>query len=691
MAKDLLLEIGMEEIPSRFIRAAVGQLADKTAKWLGDSRIDYGTIKAYATPRRITILVSEVAEKQKDVSEENKGPSKKIALDEAGGWSKAALGFARSQGVEPEQLYFKELGGVEYVHAVKSSAGVETVSVLSEGLTGIIQSLTFPKNMRWGAYDMRFVRPIRWIVSLFGQEVIPMSLAGVDSGRVTQGHRFLGSEVELTAPSDYVEKLKEQYVFVDMEEREGIIRNQLAALAEEKGWTIPVKEDLLEEVLFLVEFPTVLFGTFNPEFLNIPQEVLITSMREHQRYFPVLDNKGSLLPYFVTVRNGNSTSLEQVARGNEKVLRARLSDAKFFYEEDQKLSVESCLSRLETIVFHEELGTVGDKVRRIVKLSDELGSRATQDPELVSSIHRAAAICKFDLVTNMVYEFPELQGVMGEDYARKAGEPEAVARAVFEHYQPRSASDTAPASLTGAVVSIADKLDTIVGCFSIGIVPTGSQDPYALRRQAAGIVQIILEHNLPFGLTDLFELALDVHEKAHPLKRSREDIRKDLYDFFMLRVRNVLADKQARYDIIDAVTASGIDDLAGTVRRASVLRDAVAGADFKSVVEALNRASNLAAKATRTEVKSASLAEPSEQALYTASQEVHEEFNKELAAGREEAALQALATLKAPITAFFDAVMVMAEDEEVRANRLALLASIASDAKRFADFSKLVW
>jgi glycyl-tRNA synthetase beta chain len=690
MSKDLLLEIGMEEVPSRFIRAAVEQLADKTAKWLQDSRISFEGIKTYATPRRITILAQGVEEKQQDVSEEAKGPSRKIAQDENGQWTKAALGFARSQGVEPDQLYFKELAGVEYVHAVKSSLGVETSAVLVEGLTSVIHSLNFPKNMRWGSYEMRFVRPIRWLVALFGEEVVPLTLTGVAAGRITKGHRFLGQDTEILKPAEYEDKLKAQYVFPDMAEREAIIRKQIAALAEEKGWVIPIKEDLLEEVVFLVEFPTVLFGTFNPDFLSIPQEVLITSMREHQRYFPVLDASGKLQPFFVTVRNGNSRSIEQIAKGNEKVLRARLSDAKFFYEEDQKLPIAKALSKLETVVFHEELGTVGDKVRRIVKTADALSKLAGASRDEEEAVHRGAEICKFDLVTNMVYEFPELQGLMGEDYARKAGEKEAAAKAVNQHYQPRFSGDASPESLVGAIVSIADKIDTIAGCFSIGIVPTGSQDPYALRRQAAGIVQILLDHKLPVTLSQLFDLAIDVHEGAHPLKRTKEEIRKDLFDFFLLRIKNVLNDKQVRYDIVDAATAVGFDDVNGLVRRAAVIRGAVAQADFKTVVDAFNRVCNLAAKATSADVKTELFEHESEKVLYTAWQQANMELKLDKD-GSEQQALAILSGLKDPINTFFDAVMVMAEDEKVRSNRLGLLSVIAGDIRQLADFSRLVW
>jgi len=693
MAKDLLLEIGLEEVPARFVRGAMNQLREKTAKWLETARIGHGSIEAFATPRRITVLVRGVEEKQADVSEEVKGPSRKIALDEQGNWTKAALGFARSQGVEPEAFFFKELGGVEYIFANKSSKGTVTSEVLPEGLSSLITSMSFPKNMRWGAYDLRFVRPIRWLVALYGDTVIPFEIAGVTSGKTSRGHRFLGGETVIGEPAQYVERLREQQVIVDVAERERLIVGQIEALAAEKGWHISIKEDLLEEVLFLVEYPNVLYGTFDPSFLNIPQEVLITSMREHQRYFPVLDKDGKLLPYFVTVRNGDRTSIEQVAKGNEKVLRARLSDAKFFYAEDQKLAIPDALAKLETIVYHEELGTVADKVRRIQITTSKLSHALALEPQTADDAARTAAICKFDLVTQMVYEFPELQGIMGEDYARKAGERENVAKAINEHYQPRFAGDRAPASLAGAVVSIADKIDTIVGCFSIGIIPTGSQDPYALRRQAAGIVQIVLAHGLKLPLGTLFDLALEVHG-AKPMKREAAEIRKDLYEFFGLRVKNVLSDQGVRYDVVDAVMASGFNDLRQTVDRAAAVAAAAAGerqTEFKSVVDALTRVCNLAAKAASKEVNPELFADAAEGALYDAWQAAGPAAAASLEAGDAAGSIARLSSLKDSINSYFDKVMVMTDDEAVRNNRLATLAVIADGIMKVADFSKLVW
>lgn len=691
MPRDLLLEIGLEEVPARFVRGAMEQLKDKTEKWLEASRLAHGEVRAYATPRRLTVHIVGLADKQEDRNEEVKGPARKIAQDETGAWSKAALGFSRSNGVEPDALFFKELGGVEYVYANKSSKGVDTASLLPDALPALITSLTFPKNMRWGSHELRYIRPIRWIVALHGEEVVPFELAGVASGRTTRGHRFLGADTELAKPADYVEQLRKQHVIVDVAEREAAILASIRELSEQHGWQIAVKDDLLEEVLFLVETPTALSGSFDPAFLDIPQDVLITSMREHQRYFPVLDGEGKLQPHFVTVRNGDALSLDVVARGNEKVLRARLSDAKFFYEEDKKLPIADAMAKLENVVYHEELGTVADKARRVRAIADQLARHLRVGEQALADVSRAADICKFDLVTQMVYEFPELQGIMGEDYARKAGEREAVAVAIREHYSPRHAGDRPPASLAGAIVGIADKIDTIVGCFSIGIVPTGSQDPYALRRQAAGIVSTILEHRLELTLPELFGIAFEVHG-ARGFKREQYDIRRDLEEFFSLRVKNVLADQDVRYDVIDAVLGSGNDDVRRTLLRAQALQKQAAAdtAAFKPAVEAFNRVCNLAAKAESRQVDALLFAEPAEGALFEAWQAAHGEFLKAVAETRMDDALAALASLSEQIAAYFEAVMVMAEDQAVRANRLAVLGLIADDIRSFADFSKLV-
>lgn len=691
MSKDLLLEIGLEEVPARFVRGAMEQLKEKTVKWLTDSRLAFDGVKAYATPRRLTVLVTGLADKQEDVNEEVKGPARKIAVDETGAWSKAALGFARSQSAQPDALFFRELAGVEYVYATKSSIGVETSSLLPEALPALVTSLTFPKSMRWGNYELRYVRPIRWLLALHGSEVVPFEITGVKTGNITRGHRFLGTETVVKEPKVYVEQLRAQHVIVDVEERYKLIIAGIQSLSEERNWNIAVKDDLLEEVLFLVETPTVLTGSFDPSFLQIPQDVLITSMREHQRYFPVLDAEGRLQPFFVTVRNGDSKSLDVVARGNEKVLRARLSDAKFFYEEDKKLVIGNALAKLENIVYHEEIGTIADKVRRIRIVADRISQHLRLEPSVSEDISRTADICKFDLVSQMVYEFPELQGIMGEDYARKAGEREAVARGINEHYSPRNAGDKPAASLVGAIVGIADKLDTIAGCFSIGIVPTGSQDPYALRRQAAGIVNTLLTHELDITLSDLFRIALDIHS-ARGLKREANDISKDMQEFFNLRIKNVLADQPIRHDVVDAILSAGASDVRRSVLRAQALQAVTsesAKAEFRPAVEAFNRVCNLAAKSDSNQVDAKLFEDPAEGMLFDAWQQAHSEFVGAFAQANMVEALSALSSLSGPVAAFFEAVMVMAEDEAIRRNRLALLALIADDVKQFADFSKL--
>jgi glycyl-tRNA synthetase beta chain len=718
--KDLLLEIGLEEMPARFVRGAVNQLGDKVQALLESARIAYGALHVYATPRRLAVLVEDVALRGTDIHDEVKGPSRKIAQDAAGNWSKAALGFARSQGVDPATLTFKELGGVEYIYAARVQAGVETANILPDGLKNLITGMSFPKNMRWGSYELKFVRPIRWLVALFGEDVIPFEITDVKTGRRSRGHRFLGSgETEFARPSDYVDALRREYVLVDIAEREALIVAQIEALAASKGWTVHIQEDLREEVLFLVEWPTALYGAFSEEFLSIPKAVLITSMREHQRYFPVLDAAGNLLPYFVTVRNGDSVHIDEVARGNEKVLRARLSDAKFFYEEDQKLTIDACLAKLENIVYQVELGSVADKVRRIEAITKQLVRWLAFTPAEKEEALRAAHISKFDLVTQMVYEFPELQGTMGEDYARRLGETEYVAVAIDEHYQPRYAGDSAPSTKFGAVVALADKIDTIVGSFSLGKIPTGSQDPYALRRQASGILQIIMAHNMPITLAELFRLALLVYSVGPAFVNSTSEtskpdfagmpaeqpvvpnanwdtVRTELENFFLLRVKNVLLSEQnVRHDIVDAVLATDFLDLRRAVLRASTLSLYVQGdrtADFKLVVDALTRVNNLAQKAEGTQVANPALfVLPAEQSLYDAWSKLGPLTEEAMARDDYAAALDHLAALKEPINAYFNDVMVMDQDAQIKANRLAQLKQIADVSSKIADFGKLVW
>jgi glycyl-tRNA synthetase beta chain len=687
--RDLLLEIGLEEMPARFVTDSMNQLQTKVAAWLDENRISYEEVTAYSTPRRLAVKVTGVAEKQEDVQEEAKGPAKKIALDAEGNWSKAAQGFVRGQGATEEDIFFKEIKGVEYVHVNKFIAGKETASLLSS-LQEIVTGLHFGKNMRWGHKELRFVRPVKWIIALFGTEIIPMAITNVTSSNTTRGHRFLGEEVTITEAAAYENALQEQFVIANPEARKNMIREQLKALEVKHNWTIPVDEDLLEEVNNLVEYPTAFFGSFEQEFLDVPAEVLITSMKEHQRYFPVMDAEGNLLAHFVAVRNGDDKHLDNVARGNEKVLRARLSDAAFFYREDQKVAIADRTKKLDSIVFHEELGTIGDKVRRVGETSAKLVEKLQLDASVATKVARAVEICKFDLVTNMVYEFPELQGLMGEKYARIFGEDEEVAVAINEHYMPRSADDATPASDIGAIVSISDKLDTIVGSFSIGLIPTGSQDPYALRRQASGVVHILLAKKWALSLETLLSNVIDIFEEKGLLKRARQEVLEDLYSFFKLRLKNVLNEKGISYDIVEAMLETVVGNVNTFVARAVTLEAKRTSEGFKGAVESLSRVCNIAKKGELVQLEENLFEIEEEKALFAAYESVKKEYFALYEEGNTDGAFEKLAALSSVIDAYFDKVMVMAEDEKVRNNRLSQMVHLAHVIQTFTNFNTII-
>ncbi|MFB4164891.1 glycine--tRNA ligase subunit beta [Alteribacillus sp. JSM 102045] len=692
MSNNFLLEIGLEEMPARFVTDAMEQLKTKLKVWMEENRLSYQSIEAFSTPRRLAVRINELADKQDDITEEAKGPSKKIALDDSGEWTKAAIGFAKGQKVEMESLYFKELKGTEYVFTKKEVQGKKTSELLLDVKT-IITSLNFPKNMRWGSYSLKYVRPIHSIVALFGEDIIPFEITDVKSGRKTFGHRFLGNEVDLFDTKDYEEELFKQFVVVRPEERKKAIRGQIESIAKEQDWFIPVEEGLLEEVNNLVEYPTALYGSFDKEFLDIPDEVLITSMREHQRYFPVEDKSGNLLPYFIAVRNGSNEYLNNVQKGNEKVLRARLSDANFFYQEDQKLHPEEAAAKLDHIVFQEELGTIGDKIRRLQQIAPSFGEMLRLENENLNIIERAAALAKFDLVTLMVDEFSELQGIMGEKYALMAGEKPEVAAAIKEHYQPRHAGDQVPASSAGAVLGLAEKLDTITACFGIGMIPTGSQDPYGLRRQAAGAAQILLEHNFSVRLEELINETIKVLEKSGVLKRPGKEVRQDILSFFGLRLKNILAERSIRYDVADAVLEETGGQVAVLVKKADFLQTKLHDEEFKDTVEALSRVTNIARKADKIhdDVNTNLLDEAQEKELYEAYQKLREELPIQLAGANVEKAFQLLVDIKTTIHDYFDHVMVMSEDNELKENRLTQMHKLSSEIHRFANFQHIVF
>ena len=685
--KDILLEIGLEELPARYVTDSMNQLADKVRNWLETMKINYRELKAFSTPRRLAVLVLDVAGTQEDVSEEAKGPARKIAQNDDGEWSKAAIGFSRGQGMSVDDIYYKEINGVEYAHVKKFIKGKQTIELLPE-LKDLITSIHFPKNMRWADNDLKYIRPIKWIMALFGQEVIPFSITNVTTADWSMGHRFLGGKWHLTSAKDYEEFMLEQKVIVDPVKRKNMIVEQLKNIEEAKDWVIPVDEDLLEEVNNLVEYPTALYGGFESEFLELPQEVLITSMKEHQRYFPVKSKDGKLLPQFVTVRNGGSDHLENVARGNEKVLRARLSDAAFFYREDQKNDIDSCLNKLTSIVYHEEIGTLAEKVKRVRRLTNILTEKLSFSSQDKVDADRAAEIGKFDLVTNMVNEFPELQGVMGERYARQKGESEAVAIAINEHYKPRNAEDDTPATEVGAVLSVADKMDTICSFFAIGMIPTGSQDPYALRRQATGIVQILLHQNWIIGLEELIQESLSLLNEDGKVKQKMEAVTVDLVTFFKLRLKYLLQEKDVRHDLIDAILGAEVGDIHSLFNRARVLEANKNKADFKENIEALSRVINIATKSeSQGEINTSLFENDYEQRLYERYVSLQEQLSEHVT---EETYFELLVSLKNDINQYFDHTMIMADDAAIKQSRLHLMVQLSNLIKKFANVSEII-
>lgn len=688
MAKDLLLEIGLEEMPAHVVTPSMKQLENKVTAFLDENRLSFESIKAFSTPRRLAVLIEKIADRQEDIQEEVKGPAKKIALDAEGNWSKAAQGFVRGQGVSTDAITFRELKGVEYVYVTKYVKGEAAEKVLI-GLKDVITGLTFPVTMHWSNFDFEYIRPIHWIVALLEDEVLPFEILDVKTGRQSRGHRFLGEDVAFTNPSEYETKLTEQFVIVDPLKRKQLIVDQINELAVKNEFKVELDEDLLEEVSNLVEYPTAFVGNFEDKYLAVPEEVLVTSMKEHQRYFDVRNQEGLLLPHFISVRNGNNVKLENVAKGNEKVLTARLEDAEFFYNEDKKLSIEDLVNKLKHVTFHEKIGSIYEKMQRVAAAAQIIGETVGLAADQLEDLKRAAEIYKFDLVTNMVGEFPELQGIMGEKYALLQGEKPAVAQAIREHYLPISAEGELPQSEIGAVLAVADKLDSVLSFFAVGMVPSGSNDPYALRRQSYGIVRIVEEKGWYFPLKQL-QKAID--EKVNS-DEARFGIKltsgqQEVLDFIKARLRQRLTSENVRHDVIDAVINADQEDLTQLFASAAILRKHVTDADFKPSVEALTRAINLAkkAEAVSDHVDPNLFENDSEKALFEVVADLEQKFPRQTM----EENYNGLTALRPYIENYFEATMVMADDEKVRRNRLAQLKIISKMALAVASLDSLI-
>ena len=685
---DLLLEIGLEEVPAKFMPPALAELKQMAESQLTEQRIGYDEVITYGTPRRIALVVKNIADKQQDLEEEAKGPAVKAAYDADGNPTKAALGFARGQGVDVADLYQKELNGGLYVFATKRAAGVPTAEVLPTLLPQLVCGIHFPKPMRWGYTELRYARPIRWIVALHGNQVVPFTIEDITSGKVSRGHRYLGSaQLEVPCAEDYVAVMEQDFVIVDQNRRQAMIIEQMKQLAASVDGTVEIDEELLEEVLYLVEYPTALMGNFDPAYMLMPEQLIITPMKEHQRYFPVM--KGHhLLPKFITVRNGNADHLDIVQAGNEKVLEARLADAKFFYDEDLKIKLEDNVEKLKSIVFQEKLGTIYEKMLRVQQGVIVIADLLQLGADVKERALRAAYLAKADLVSNVVYEFPELQGLMGEKYAFAQGEHPLAAKAISEHYLPKNADGEIPLTFEGLTVSIADKMDTIVGCFAAGIEPTGSQDPYALRRQAAGICSMILGRSVLVSLTALIEQAIS-HYPAD-IVGDQDALCQRVYGFFEQRIRNVLNDRGFRYDVIEAVVTCGYDNLTETLLRAEAMNKMQATDTFAKVLTAFTRANNLAKKAVGNQVEEAYLVEDVEKQLWHDVQFAENAIAAQVQNRQYAEALTVISTLEESISAFFDGVMVMDENEAVKNNRLALLVRVSSLGNHIADLTKIV-
>lgn len=689
-SRTLLLEIGTEELPARFMEDALRSLRENAGEELRLARLPHGEIRTLGTPRRLALLVNELAERQQDLREKKRGPSLAAAFDRDGQPTGAARGFARAQGVDVSELRTETADGTEYVFAVRELSGSPTSEILPELCAKVISLLLFPKPMFWYSKEVRFARPIRWLCALYGSDAVEFTFAGLQSDRNSYGHRFLApGKIPLSSAEQYIERLADHYVLVDQEKRRQVISGQVSEAARLLDGVSTMDEDLLTEVNYLVEHPKAISGRFDPAYLEIPPEVLITVMRAHQRYFPVFDTEGKLRPSFVAVCNGTPEEyLGNVRAGNERVLRARLADARFFFTEDRKKPLSDYAKELGSLVFMEQLGSMADKTERIVNLTQALSAALKLPTDTARAAAQAAALCKADLLTQMVYEFPELQGIMGRHYAVLSGEEEAVATAIREHYAPRHAGDRLPDSLPGAVVAIADKLDTLAGCFGLGLIPSGSQDPYALRRSAMGVVATLLTHNLDLSLSTLARLAVDnlTGKTTRPAAEAAADVR----EFLVQRVRHLLEEKELRHDVVEAVLGGSTDSLPGLAARAVTLQEKLDTPELQSILTPFTRAAGLVRNFAGGRPDPERFETEAERALYLASQEVEKVAAAHAATGNFSALLSELASLQPVIDRFFGEVMVMVDDEAGRNNRLALLAQVRAVFLVLGDLSKIV-
>ena len=682
MAKDLLFEIGAEEIPAGFMPNILGQLKQLAETKLNDAHLPFESIATYGTPRRLALIVKGLADTSAEISERHKGPSASIAYDADGNATKAAIGFARGKGLDVADLVVED----GYIYAETKTAGVPAKDIVTDMLPQLITGLNFPKSMHWGNLDAKFVRPVRWLVALLDEEVIPVEFATVKSGNVTRGHRFLGAdEITIKNAASYVDILKENFVMVDQDARRELISKQLHDMAASKNASIVWDDDLLEEINYLVEWPTALCGGFEESYLALPDAAIITPMKDHQRYFPLVDQEGKLLPMFLTVRNGSDHSIEVVQAGNERVLRARLDDAKFFFNEDRKKPLIDRQDGLTKIVFQEGLGNLADKTERLLKLGRVFGEECGLHEDAAVVLERATELAKTDLTTGMVTEFTELQGVMGKEYALLDGESEEVAEAIFEQYLPRFAGDVLPQTEAGKVLSIIDKVDNIVATFSRGLIPTGSQDPYALRRQTIGILNILLGSEWNISLRPIFKASMEL---LNVPAEKQDELLGQVEEFFTLRLKNIFLDREVPHHVIDLLLSNNelsVADAEGLVN--ALLANRID--ENVELVQAYTRMYNLVKDVEYTGVNSDLLKEEAEKALFEAASKASEASLAAWEANDYTAVVAVPATLVPAINKFFEDVMVMDKDEAIKANRLQLVRLAYSVMAIIGDISAL--
>ncbi len=675
MVKNLLVELGLEEIPAYIVTSAMQQLCDRMATFLTDNRLSFETIDTFSTPRRLAVRVRGLADQQTDLTEDFKGPAKKIALDADGNFTKAAEGFVRGKGLTTADIRFENIKGEEYVYVTKHEVGKPVKEVLA-GIPEVLKAMTFPVSMNWASNKFAYIRPVHTMTVLLDDEVLEMGFLGISSGRISRGHRFLGQETEIASADSYEADLHAQFVITDPVERQGMIVEQIKNIEEEHNVTVEVDEDLLNEVLNLVEYPTAFMGFFDTKYLEVPEEVLVTSMKNHQRYFVVRDKAGKLLPNFISVRNGNDQYLDNVIKGNEKVLIARLEDGEFFWREDQKLKIEDLVDRLKAVTFHEKIGSLYEHMERTKVIAAKLADLADLSADEKVDLARAADIYKFDLLTGMVGEFDELQGIMGEKYALLAGENPVVAAAIREHYLPNSSEGNLPESRVGAVLALADKFDTLLSFFSVGLIPSGSNDPYALRRATQGIVRILeafgWEIPLDVLIAELYSLNFASMSYAHQT---------EVMDFIRARVEKMM-DSAIPKDIREAVLASSTYVVRLQLAASSAIFQKSGEASYKEAVENLSRVFNLAEKAETIMIDEALFENDEERALAEAVAGL--ELTEDMIGN-----LDKLFALSPVIAAFFDNTMVMADDVAIKANRLGILKALAEKAEAVAVFNLL--